>query len=292
MKNIISLFAVAILLSSFIVYAVDTETITETELQIINQTFSDPGITPDNFMYIFKRWGEGFQKFFTFDKIEKAKLNLKFAKLRLTEAKIMTERNQLQYIKNLIEEYNRELDEADKNIPIGQNISEIVRQANLTLPKSEIILEFIYTKAPEAAKHGLERAINNSIEKRIRWEEKIRARTNETEKEFEERTREIIRKRILENIEIHKERITNIAEIRTELMERALEKLDELIEDAQEKNQTERLKVYESIQKRLESKIEKLENNTRERIQKLTQLQRKIRERSKNMSEIYENETD
>jgi len=292
-SELFALAAIMIFVFSFAVHADFDETstvITDTELQAINQTFSSPGTTPDNFMYGFKRFGEGLQKFFTFDQKERAKLNLQLAKLRLSEAKLMMERGHLEYITGLIDDYNNELNEADENTPLGQNISEIIKQANLTLPKSQIVLEMIRARAPQSAWPGLERAINNSIIKNIRIQEKLHAKINETMEQFENRTNTTIIQGVFENIERHKMRIANMAEKKDDMLGRGLERLDELIADAQEKNQTNRLQAYEAIQTRLENRIISLGNKTGIKIEKLAELQEKIR--SGLHTNEAENETD
>jgi hypothetical protein len=262
---------------AFVVHAEDN-TLTDTELQVADQTFSDPGTTPDNFMYGFKRFGEGFQKFFTFDKLELAKLDLKLAKLRLAEAKAMAERNRTEFIYNLINEYNKELNDADQNTPFGQRIADLVKEANITLPRSLLVLEQIYGKAPESARHGLEMAINNSIEKKLRWEERLHANENETEDDFENRTWTGIQSRVMNELEKHKMKIAQIGEKKDDMLERAMERLSEMLDDAEARNQTARLAALEAIQAKIEERINNTLNWTGERMQKINEIQDKMRE--------------
>jgi hypothetical protein len=263
---------------SFVFVAHAQDAPTDTELQVADQTFSDPGTTPDNFMYGFKRFGEGFQKFFTFDPVDRAKLNLKFAKLRLAEAKAMADENKQQYIYNLINDYNHELDEADQNTPFGQKISDLIKEANTTLPRSLLVLEQVYAKAPESARHGLEIAINNSIQKMLRWQEKHNASENETEDDFENRTWPGIRSRAMLELENHKMRIAQIGEKKDDMMERSLERLSELLDDAEEHNQTARIEALQEIQSKIEERINKTLNWTDEKMHKIEEIQSRIRE--------------
>ncbi|MEW6723025.1 MAG: DUF5667 domain-containing protein, partial [Candidatus Micrarchaeota archaeon] len=55
---------------------------------------SEVGALPDDTFYGFKRFFENVDKFFTFDKSEKAKKHAKYGKLRAIEAHLMTKKAQ------------------------------------------------------------------------------------------------------------------------------------------------------------------------------------------------------
>lgn len=258
--------------SVYVTHAQDTP-LTDTELKVADQTFSDPGTTPDNFMYGFKRFGEDFQKFFTFNSTEKANLDFKLAKLRLAEAKAMADKNKLGYISGLIDDYNKNLNDADLNTPLGQNISDLIREANLTLPRSLLVLEQIYARAPASALHGLEIAINNSIEKRIRWEEKFNATKNETENDFEHNVMPGVRNKTMQELDDHNMKIAQFGEKKDDMLNSSLQRINDLLDEAQANNNTALVTALENIQTQIEDRLAALPNITQDNINKMGEIE-------------------
>lgn len=58
----------------------------------------NPGITPDSWMYGFKKFFEGIIMFFTFDDLAKAEKHVNYAGLRLREVKAMAERGKPEFV--------------------------------------------------------------------------------------------------------------------------------------------------------------------------------------------------
>ncbi len=69
----------------------------------------DVGITPDSPLYPLKRLLEEIDLFFTFDKVAKAEKLLKYAELRLAEAKKMAEEGKYKYIDDLLNDYSNDV---------------------------------------------------------------------------------------------------------------------------------------------------------------------------------------
>ncbi|MBI2579018.1 MAG: hypothetical protein HYW26_04880 [Candidatus Aenigmarchaeota archaeon] len=150
--------------------------VTEAELDVAEQSFASPGIAPDSPFHVFKRMGEFFREALAVSREDKARLHLGFAKERLAEARYLMRKNKTDEALRYINEYNEEL---NRTQGIGANISAIARETEDTLQKSTLVLELVREKVPEKAKHSIDRAINNSLEKsaRISAERKILAVT-------------------------------------------------------------------------------------------------------------------
>lgn len=124
------------------------------------------GITPDSWMYGFKRFFEGIDLFFTFDDVVKAEKYLKYAELRLAEAKEMAEKGKPEFVDDLIEEYEDSLEKANEISKIAQQVGKnVTKVAELIAVATSIhmdVLEKVLEKVPEQAKPSLQRAITSS----------------------------------------------------------------------------------------------------------------------------------
>ncbi len=69
----------------------------------------DVGITPDSPLYPIKRLLEEIDLFFTFDNVAKAEKLLKYAGLRLAEAKKMAEEGKYRYVDELLKDYGNDI---------------------------------------------------------------------------------------------------------------------------------------------------------------------------------------
>ncbi len=144
------------------------DNITSANLQLVNSEFSNPGILSNSPFYFFKRISEGIRLAFTFNQTEKVMLHLEFAKTRIAEAKKLVEENETRGVNSSLDDFEHEIDEANRTSRgIGHNVS-IIKDTDDVLRKSQIVLNLVIEKAPQAALPGLERALNNSIEKMAR----------------------------------------------------------------------------------------------------------------------------
>lgn len=127
------------------------------------------GIGPDSPFYALDRFIERLQLALAGDEIHKAKLHLKFAGERLEEAKKMTIKLKVKARERAIEEYEEEINETieavDKARGIGQNVSQIVKEINVSMAKHIAVLELVKAKVPEQAQIAIERNINRSKER-------------------------------------------------------------------------------------------------------------------------------
>jgi hypothetical protein len=152
---------------------------------------SEVGALPGDWNYGFKRFFENFDEFFTFDKSESAKKHARYGLMRAMESHVLSgkahklaaegrgaEANAtLTEVEKLAKEQTDELDDAEADLESAiedgsANETEVEQVQNYTR-KSIIVLQRVYEKAPEAAKDGLLRALNNSISNYERHIEKV-----------------------------------------------------------------------------------------------------------------------
>jgi len=124
------------------------------------------GITPDSWIYGFKRFFEGIDLFFTFDDVEKAEKYLKYAELRLAEAKEMAEKGKSEFVDDLIEEYEDNLEKTNEISKtaqqLGKNVTKVTELVAVATSIHVDVLENVLEKVPEQAKPSIQRAITSS----------------------------------------------------------------------------------------------------------------------------------
>jgi len=124
------------------------------------------GITPDSWTYGFKRFFEDIDLFFTFDDVVKAEKHGKYAELRLAEAKEMIEKGKPEFVDDLIEEYEDNLEKANEISKIaqrvGKNVTKVTEVVAVATSIHMDVLENVLEKVPEQAKPSIQRAITSS----------------------------------------------------------------------------------------------------------------------------------
>ncbi len=188
---------------------------TVSDIEAAETEFSNAGLLPDNPFYFLKTIKEKIQLFLTFNKEGQAKLHLDYAKTRLAEAKKLIEKNKTEELNSTLEYFNSELANFESSTKgIGKNVSALVKESEDVLEKSRIVLELVREKVPDSARLAIEKAINNSIEKKVRIPFGLGNETtgNET------------KKLIIERIE---QEIKRGEEIREKIQEKINQKIEE-----------------------------------------------------------------
>ncbi|GEM_PF-2787537 len=169
----------------------------------VAQEFENAGITPDSFLYVFDKLAEKARLMFTFDKIEKAKLKIKYAEERLAEAAVMVQVGKPEKAKELVDEYGRDISEVEDGIDVaekeGRNVTRVLEIVSEATSKHFEVLQRVLEKAPEPAKEHILNAINASskgrdralasIGKGIQKEEQKQNQTQEREQRIENDTK-------------------------------------------------------------------------------------------------------
>ncbi len=138
--------------------------ITSAEAEAVRTMFSDPGWLPDHPLYFVKKIFEGVRMMLTFDSSQKADLHMEFAKTRLAEAKAMADKNKTKETRRAVEEFDEEIKGIGSGI--GKNVSVLAKESE-SLEKSALVLGLVREKVPDEAKPAIEKAINNSVEKKV-----------------------------------------------------------------------------------------------------------------------------
>nr|MCK4929905.1 DUF4382 domain-containing protein [Nanoarchaeota archaeon] len=177
MKQKIMLLGLLILLVSMTgVLAQEPELISaEPELEV------EAGTLPGNLFYGLDKAIEKIRLAFTFGNVKKAKLHMRFAEERLAELKVMVGKGKPEYIDDLVQEHDEELQEAqeeiDKAAAKGKSVEEVATHVAEMTYKHILVLERVLGKVPEQAKEHIQHAINASIRGNIQAVESIEKET-------------------------------------------------------------------------------------------------------------------
>jgi hypothetical protein len=128
-----------------------TGEITDAELNVAEGSFQNPGLMPDNPLYVFKRFGEGMRLMFAFDENSRSRLHTEFAAARLAELKKLVEENKT--VDRQTAEFEHEVSALSSANSSG--VREMLR-------KSSIVLAMVAEKVPENSRPAIERAMEAS----------------------------------------------------------------------------------------------------------------------------------
>lgn len=109
-----------------------------------------PGLLPGDFFYFLDRWGEALNMFLTFNKEDKARLNLEYAKERAAEIKevLKDSRRKLADIEEAKKNYDEHVAEATATVKEekdkGNDVSELARELDDELDVSHSELKDAY----------------------------------------------------------------------------------------------------------------------------------------------------
>ncbi len=264
------------------------ETITADDLGI-----TEPTLLPDSPFYFLKDWGRGIQSFFTFDKVKKAELKMKFANEKLIEVKKLIEENKdPKIIGKGLKKYEEEIDKIEKtaekikdkasnNPNLDKFSDKFIKQQVL----QEKILQKLETQVPPEVFEKIKEAREKHLEKfgevmtKLEEQDKI---PEKLEKNLEElkgsKFKNFKNLEILKNLE---EKVPEEAkEAIQKAQENALKRLKGDLEKMSSEDQ-EKFKDYiDKISGNKEKQLEVLENLKSE-IQKLPETQKTIKLKEK-----------
>lgn len=131
-----------------------------------NNSLPSPGITPDSPFYFLKAWKETIQTFLTFGAENKARQFLHLADVRLAEYQKMIEKGKNEIAQKTLQKYEKQLDHALQKVEElktkGIDVQGAAQQIENTLNKHVEILKINLQNVPEAAKTGIQKALESS----------------------------------------------------------------------------------------------------------------------------------
>lgn len=113
----------------------------------------EPGTTPDQTFYSLKKLFENVQLFLTFSAEDKAALLAEFAEKRLAEAQAMDEAAKMELVKEMVEEYAKNLiqaqEKAESSLEEGQSLVELIEKIEKLLDDNIKIIQKVKSDLPE-----------------------------------------------------------------------------------------------------------------------------------------------
>ncbi len=161
------------------------------------------GIKPGNMFYGLDKAMENFQLAMAGKGIAKARLLVFFAEERLAEAKELSSKNNYKHIDKLMEDYEENINNADVEIErargIGEDVSSLVKQIEVSTEKHIYVLELVKNKVPDQAKDAIENVLNKAKERQAKQLESrkkagISVSENPTEEELRLKAEELRKK--------------------------------------------------------------------------------------------------
>jgi hypothetical protein len=143
-----------------------------------------PGILPDNPIYPVKTFLEKVRLWLTFDPEARARFHAFLAEQRLSELNETIRMGKLEYVEKLKGDYEKEMNETvsemNRTFGLGRNATALAEHVCNVTYKHVAVLERVLERAPEAAREGIERAVNASIKGYENCEERLEKILNET----------------------------------------------------------------------------------------------------------------
>jgi hypothetical protein len=160
------------LIAGFVVTLILTST-----LAIAQEELVKPRVFPDSPIYPIKKFIEKIWIWISFDPELRAKTRLGFAEYRLAEAKAMIEKGKLEFLEELKVEYEKEMNESEKEVnkmvALGRDVTTLAEYIAKVTQKHLRVLENLLEKVPEVAQPHILHAINVSARRYFIAVEKI-----------------------------------------------------------------------------------------------------------------------
>lgn len=157
MKKILAILVGFLVLAAPVMAAIET---------VETLPIEEPGITPDSPLYTVDKTMEKIQLRLTTNEAKRAELRFKFAEERLAEAEEMNKKEKPEFVEELMEEYDNELQETnnemEKAIARGKDVNELTERVAERTARHLEVLQGVYEKVPEEAKEAILHAIEMS----------------------------------------------------------------------------------------------------------------------------------
>ncbi len=127
------------------------------------EDIQEPLLSPDSPFYFLRQWQEGVERFLTRSEEAHANLELKHAQRRVGEMKHLARVNKKELLERTQERWQNHIQKAQERAERVSEQREVVRERVLEATSKHLaVLEKVYEQAPEEAKEGLQRAIDNA----------------------------------------------------------------------------------------------------------------------------------
>ena len=127
---------------------------------------SNPGLLPDSPFYFLKGWVRGFKMFFTFDPLKKAELELRFANEDALAIRRLYDKGKYElaekYCDEFRERFQRVIQRTERAKQKGKDVEVLIEKLKENHLRQQQVLATVLEKAPEQAKEGILKAIENS----------------------------------------------------------------------------------------------------------------------------------
>lgn len=127
---------------------------------------SDPGLLPDSPFYFLKGWGRIIGMFFTFDPVKKAELELKFANEDALAIEKLCDKGECElaekFCEKFQEQFQRTIQRIEEAKQKGKDVEALTEKLKENHLRQQQVLASVLEKAPEQAREGLLKAIENS----------------------------------------------------------------------------------------------------------------------------------
>src|SRR3989344_1437287 len=123
-------------------------------------------LQPDNPFYFVKGFGETFRLAFTFDPVKKEEVRLDLAEERLAEAQALLNKDRAELAQRFFDRYHDTLETATENLKVieesGSQIEDLAKKIEQGTAIHQTVLEQLLARVPDAARAGIQRAIEAS----------------------------------------------------------------------------------------------------------------------------------
>ncbi len=162
-KKLLTIFIIFLFVG--LMFAVSPTQAQNQEITSIDEV-SEPGLLPDSSFYFLKNWARGLRMFFTFDPLKKAELELKFANEDALTIKKLCEEGKCELAEKHCEKFQervqKTIQKIEKAKQKGKDIETLTEKLKKNHLRQQEVLANVLEKAPEQAKEGILKAIENS----------------------------------------------------------------------------------------------------------------------------------
>lgn len=143
------------------------QTRTQVQVQVQASALPAPGMLPDHALYAIKSALESVGTLLTFGDVEEGERSLDLAEKRLSEARALAAGGNPAPVERTIVRYQDQLDRALASLEAararGVDVDVLAGRASVATLRYQAVLAEVYERVPDAARSGIERAMEASM---------------------------------------------------------------------------------------------------------------------------------